>query len=68
MISARNGGEKTMGGWHFDKKDTVEDCRTVSIAFLRKNDFLSGWRSGTILWKNWYGGRPRHGGEIAGRH
>ncbi len=46
---------KTMGRWYWDKKDTVEDCRTVSIAFLRKNDFLCGWRSGTIIWKNWYG-------------
>jgi hypothetical protein len=44
-----------MGGWHWDKKDTVEDCRTVSIAFLRKNDYLCGWRSGTISWTNWCG-------------
>jgi len=44
-----------MGRWYLDKKDTVEDCRTVSIAFLRKHDYFCGWRSGTILWKNWYG-------------
>jgi hypothetical protein len=44
-----------MGGWHFDKKDTVEDCRTVSIAFLRKNDYFCGWRYDTIIWRNWYG-------------
>jgi hypothetical protein len=41
-----------MGGWHWDKKDTVEECNSVSIAFLRKHDYLCGWRSGTILWKN----------------
>ncbi len=44
-----------MGGWYFDKKDTVEDCRSVSIAFLRKHGFLCGYRSGVISWKNSYG-------------
>ncbi len=44
-----------MGGWYFDKKDTVEDCRSVSIAFLRKHGFLCGYRSGVISWKNWHG-------------
>jgi hypothetical protein len=41
-----------MGRWYFDKKGTVEECRTVNIAFLRKNDFLGGWRSGVISWTN----------------
>jgi hypothetical protein len=44
-----------MGRWHWNKKDTVEDCRTVSITFLRKHDYFCGWRSGTIIWKNWQG-------------
>ena len=44
-----------MGRWYWDKKDTVEDCRSVSIAFLRKHDYFCGCRSGTILWKNSYG-------------
>jgi hypothetical protein len=48
---------KKMGRWYCDKKDTVEDCRTVSIAFLRKNGYFCGWRYGTIIWTNWYGER-----------
>ena len=44
-----------MGRWYFDKKDTVEDCRSVSIAFLKKHDYFCGYRSGTISWTNWYG-------------
>ena len=44
-----------MGRRYFDKKDTVEDCRTVSIAFLQQGDYFCGWRSGTIIWKNWCG-------------
>ncbi len=51
----RTAVKKTMGRWYSDKKDTVEDCRTVSIAFLRKYDYFCGWRSGTISWTNWYG-------------
>ncbi len=44
-----------MGRWYFDKKDTVEDCRTVSIAFLKKHDYFCGYRSGLISWTNWQG-------------
>ena len=43
--------------YYFDKKDTVEDCRSVSISFLKKHDYLSenSCRSGGISWKNCYG-------------
>jgi hypothetical protein len=46
-----------MGGYYFDKKDTVEDCRSVSIAFLRKHGYFSEpcYMSGTISWKNYLG-------------
>lgn len=44
-----------MARWYFDKKDTVEDCRTVSIAFLKKHDYFCGYRCGTITWTNWQG-------------
>ncbi len=27
-----------MGRYYYDKKDTVEDCRSVSISFLRKHE------------------------------
>jgi hypothetical protein len=43
-----------MGRYYYDKKDTVEDCRSVSIAFLRKYNYFCGYRSGVITWKNYY--------------
>jgi len=44
-----------MGRYYWNKKDTVEDCRSVSISFLRKHYYFCGWRSGWIVWKNCYG-------------
>jgi hypothetical protein len=46
-----------MGRYYFDKKDTVEDCRSVSISFLRKHGYLCPQcsKSGGISWKNCYG-------------
>ena len=46
-----------MGRYYWDKKDTVEDCRSVSISFLKKHDYLSEpcCKSGIIFWKNWLG-------------
>jgi len=41
-----------MGRYYFDKKDTVEDCRSVSISFLKKHDYFCGCRSGRIFWTN----------------
>lgn len=32
--------------------DTVEDCRSVSISFLKKHDYFCGYRSGRIFWTN----------------
>ena len=47
--------KKEMGRYYFDKKDTVEDCRSVSISFLKKHDYFCGCRSGGIAWKNCFG-------------
>ena len=46
-----------MGRYYYDKKDTVEDCRSVSISFLKKHGYLSEpcSMSGSIVWKNYYG-------------
>lgn len=44
-----------MGRYYFDKEDTVEDCRNVSISFLRRHDYFCGYRSGGIAWKNYLG-------------
>lgn len=41
-----------MGRYYWDKKDTVEDCRSVSISFLRKHDYFCGYRTGRIYWTN----------------
>ena len=43
-----------MGRYYFDKKDTVEDCKSVSISFLRKHGYFDEpcCMSGGISWKN----------------
>jgi hypothetical protein len=44
--------EEDMGRYYYNKKDTVEDCRRVSISFLRKNRcFDSPWPQ-SITWTN----------------
>ena len=43
---------KIMGRWYFDKKHTVEDCKSISVSFLRKSGYLSGFQSGRIVWTN----------------
>jgi len=60
MISAKKEEmKKSMGRYYFDKKDTVEDCRIVSISFLKKQGYFSEpcCMSGTIFWKNSLGER-----------
>ncbi|MHC4563833.1 MAG: hypothetical protein ACYS8X_13825 [Planctomycetota bacterium] len=44
-----------MGRWYWDRKSTVEESRSVSIAFLSKHDYFCGLRSGVISWKNCLG-------------
>lgn len=46
-----------MGRYYWDKKDTVEDCKSVSISFLKKHGYLNAESSkwGGISWKNCYG-------------
>lgn len=49
-----------MGRYFWDKKDTVEDCRSVSISFLKKHGYFSdcGYRSGVITWtQGWSGNK-----------
>jgi hypothetical protein len=47
-----------MGRYYWDKKDTVEDCRSVSISFLKKHDYFSsyGYTSGVITWTHGWSG------------
>ena len=44
-----------MGRYCCNKKVVVEDCRSVSIAFLTKHDYFYGHRPGGITWKNSFG-------------
>lgn len=46
-----------MGRYYFDKKDTVEDCRSVSISFLKKHGYFDEpcCMSGAISWTNYRG-------------
>jgi len=44
-----------MGRYYWDKKNTVEESRSVSIAFLGKHDYFCGFRSGVISWTNCFG-------------
>ena len=46
-----------VGRYYWDKKDTAEDCRSVSILFLKRHGYLSGFsiRSGGIVWRNSFG-------------
>lgn len=49
-----------MGRWYFDKKDTVENCRSVSISFLRKNGYFG------CSWPQWIVWTNRDGEQTAG--
>ena len=46
-----------MGRYYWDRKDTVEESRSVSISFLKKHGYFSEpcSMSGRIFWKNYYG-------------
>ncbi len=41
-----------MGRYYWNKKNTVEDCRSVSIAFLKKHGYFCGYKLGWINWTN----------------
>lgn len=39
-----------MGRWSWSDRSTVEDSKVLDVFWLRKNDYLCGYRSGTITW------------------
>jgi len=41
-----------IGRYYWDKKDTVENCTSISTSFLRENGYFDGFRSGWIVWSN----------------
>lgn len=41
-----------MGRWSWSNRNTVEDCKSISITFLTRHDYFCGLRTGGIEWKN----------------
>ncbi len=40
-----------MGGWRWDKKTTVEECKSISTTFLNEHGYLHhGWHAGGMKW------------------
>ena len=40
-----------MGGWRWDKKTTVEECKSISTTFLKEHGYLRhGWNAGGMKW------------------
>lgn len=39
-----------MGRYHWDKKTTVEECKSVSTTFLKQHDYFCGVRWGGMKW------------------
>lgn len=41
-----------MGRWRWNKKTTVEECKSISTTFLRDHGYLSGYGWGGMKWTN----------------
>lgn len=41
-----------MGRWRWDKKTTVEDCKSISTTFLKKHGYLCAFGYGGMKWTN----------------
>ena len=39
-----------MGRYHYDKKTTVEECKSISTTFLKEQDYFCGVRWGGMKW------------------
>lgn len=44
-----------MGRYYWNKKDTVEDCKDLSVQWLKKHDYLQGFKYGGIKWRTGWG-------------
>lgn len=42
--------------WGTSAKQELDYCKKVEISWLKKHDYLSGWKSGSIEWTNGYSG------------
>lgn len=42
-------------------KSTADSLKKISVGFLKKNDYFTGWRSGTITWtRSGWGGESKN--------
>ena len=41
-----------MGRWPWSNRNTVEECLSLDTAWLNRNGYFSGYRSGSIQWKD----------------
>jgi hypothetical protein len=41
-----------MGRWYTSKKQESDSLKKIEISWLKENDYLVGWRSGSIQWTN----------------
>ncbi len=41
-----------MGRYQYDKKTTVEECKSISTTFLKQHDYFCGFRGGGMKWTN----------------
>jgi hypothetical protein len=46
---------KPMGRWRWGNKRTVEDCKSISMPFLRRNGYFDYPGSQSIVWTNRFG-------------
>jgi len=44
-----------VGRWSWSDRNTVEECWSIEISWLKKHGYLEGYQWGTIEWKNWRG-------------
>lgn len=50
-----------MGRYYYDKKNTVEESRRISMGRLRGWDYLKGFVAGRLSWKDGWGNESRIG-------
>ena len=39
-----------MGRYRWDKKTTVEECKSISTTFLKEHGYFCGWQAGGMKW------------------
>jgi hypothetical protein len=50
-----------MGRWSYSSRNTVEECRTIDIFWLKRHGYLYGYVSGVIEWNSVLSGKSSVG-------